>query len=169
VVPTLTFRLLCAFVVLRHHRRELVHFNVTAHPTAAWTARQLVEAFPDDTAPPYLLHDRDGVYGEEFVRHVQSMGIRQVLTVPRAPWQNPFVERVIGSIRRECPDHFLILNEAHLRRLLRGYLRYYNTARPHQSLDNNSPQPRVVEPPPRGRIVAIPHVGGLHHRYQRVA
>ena len=169
VVPTLTFRLLFAFVVLRHHRRELVHFNVTDHPTAAWTARQLVEAFPDDTAPTYLLRDRDGVYGEELVRHVQSLGIRQVLTAPRAPWQNPFVERVIGSIRRECLDHFLIRNEAHLRRLLRGYRGYYNTARPHQSLDNNSPQPRVVEPPPRGRIVAIPQVGGLHHRYQRVA
>jgi transposase InsO family protein len=162
VVPTLTFRLLCAFVVLRHHHRELVHFNVTDPPTAAWTARQLVEAFPDDTAPPYLLRDRDGVYGEEFVRHVQSLGIREVLTAPRAPWQNPFVERVIGSLRRECLDHVLILNEAHLRRLFRGYLGYSHTARPHQSLDHNSPQPRVVEPPPGGRIVAIPQVGGLH-------
>jgi hypothetical protein len=109
VVPTLTFRLLCAFVVLPHHHRELVHFNVTDPPTAAWTARQLVEAFPDDTAPPYLLRDRDGVYGEEFVRHVQSLGIREVLTAPRAPWQNPFVERVIGSIRHRSttttPSH----------------------------------------------------------------
>jgi transposase InsO family protein len=109
------------------------------------------------------------IYGEDFSRRVKGMGISEVLTAPRAPWQNPFVERVIGSIRRECLDHFLILNEAHLRRLLRGYIGYYNTARPHQSLDNNSPQPRVVELPPCGRIVAIPQVGGLHHRYQRVA
>ena len=109
------------------------------------------------------------VYGEEFVQHVQSMGISEVHTAPRAPWQNPFAERVIGSIRRQCRAHVLILNEAHLRRLLRGYSGYYNTARPHQSLDNNSPQPRVGEPPSRGRLVAIPLVGGLHHRYQRVA
>jgi transposase InsO family protein len=122
VVPTLTFRLLCAFVVLRHHRRELVHFNVTDHPTAAWTARQLVEAFPDDTAPTYLLRDRDGVYGEEFGRHVQRRGIREVLTAPRAPWQNPCAERVIGSIRRECLDQVLVLNERYLRRLLRAYV-----------------------------------------------
>src|SRR5215831_16036747 len=169
VVPTLTFRLLFAFVVLRHHRRELVHFNVTDHPTAAWTARQLVEAFPDDTAPTYLLRDRDGVYGDDFARRVKGMGIREVLTAPRAPWQNPFVERVIGSIRRECLDHFLILSEAHLRRLLRAYLGYYNTVRPHQALENNSPRPREVQPPARGRVVAIPQIGGLHHHYQRVA
>ncbi len=120
VVPTLTFRLLFVFVVLRHDRRELLHLNVTDHPTAVWTARQIVEAFPEDTAPRYLLRDRDTIYGEEFARRVKGMGIREVLTAPRAPWQNPFVERVIGSIRRECLDHFLILNEAHLRRLLRG-------------------------------------------------
>jgi putative transposase len=169
LIPTLTFRLLFVFVVLRHERRELLQLNVTDHPTAVWTAQRIVEAFPDDTAPTYLLRDRDGVYGEPFARRVERLGIREVLTAPRAPWQNPFVERVIGSIRRECLDHFLILNEAHLRRLLRDYIGYYNTVRPHQSLDNNSPQPRVVEPPPCGRIVAIPQIGGLHHRYQRVA
>ena len=124
VVPTITFHLLFVFVVLRHDRRELLHLNVTDHPTAVWTARQLVEAFPDDTAPTYLLRDRDGVYGDEFVRQVQTMGIREVLIAPRAPWQNPFAERVIGSIRRECLNHFLILNDAHLRRLLRAYLAY---------------------------------------------
>ena len=97
------------------------------------------------------------------------MAIREVLTAPRAPWQNPFVERLIGSIRRECLDHFVILNEAHLRRLLRGYIGYYHAARPHQSLDNNSPQPREVQPPELGRVVAIPQVGGLHHLYQRAA
>jgi transposase InsO family protein len=169
VVPTLTFRLLFVFVGLRHDRRELIHLNVTDHPTAGWATRQLIEAFPEETAPKYLLRDRDAIYSEVFTRSVAQMGIQLVTTAPRAPWQNPFAERVVGSIRRECLDHFLIRNEAHLRRLLRGYIGYYNTARPHQSLDNNSPQPRVVEPPPCGRIVAIPQVGGLHHRYQRVA
>ena len=169
LVPTLTFRLLFVFVVLRHDRRELVHLNVTDHPTAAWTARQIIETFPEETAPKYLLRDRDAIYGEAFARCMATMGIRQVITAPRAPWQNPFVERVIGSIRRECLDHFFILSEAHLRGLLRAYSVYYNTARLHQSLDNNSPQPRVVEPPPCGPIIAIPQVGGLHHRYQRVA
>jgi putative transposase len=115
--------------------------DITDHPTAVWTARQIIEAFPDDS----------------------------VLTAPRAPGQNPFVERVIGSIRRECLDHFLSLSEAHLRRLLHACAAYYNTTRPHQSLDDNSPQPRAIEPPPSGRIIAIPQVGGLHHRYQRAA
>jgi transposase InsO family protein len=169
LVPTLTFRLLFVFVVLRHDRRELFHLTVTDHPTAAWTARQIIETFPEETAPKYLLRDRDAIYGEAFTRCVATMGIRQVITAPRAPWQNPFVERVIGSIRRECLDHFLILSEAHLRRLLRAYVAYYNTTRPHQSLDNNSPQPRAIEPPPYGRIIAIPQVGRLHHRYQRAA
>jgi putative transposase len=169
LVSTLTFRLLFVFVVLRHDRRELLHLNVTDHPTAVWTARQLIEAFPNDSAPRFLLRDRDAIYGEEFARRAESMGIREVLTAPRAPWQNPFAERVIGSIRRECLDHFFVLNEAHLRRLVRAYLAYYNTVRPHQALDNNSPQPRVVEPPSSGRIIATPQIGGLHHRYQRVA
>jgi putative transposase len=169
LVPTLTFRLLFVFVVLRHDRRELVHLTVTDHPTAAWTARQIIATFPEETAPKYLLRDRDAIYGEAFTRCVATMEIRQVITAPRAPWQNPFVERVIGSIRRECLDHFLILSEAHLRRLLRAYVAYYNTTRPHQSLDNNSPQPRAIEPPPCGRIIAIPQVGRLHHRYQRAA
>ena len=109
------------------------------------------------------------MYGAEFARRVQGMGIREVLIAPRAPWQNPFVERVIGSIRRECLDQVLILNAAHLRRLLRAYVAYYNTVRPHQALDNNSPQPRDIDPPPGGRIIAFPQVGGLHHRYQRAA
>ena len=169
LVPTLTFHLLFVFVVLRHDRRELLHLNVTDHPTAVWTAQQIVEAFPEDTAPAYLLRDRDTIYGEVFSRRVTGMGMHEVLTAPRAPWQNPFVERVIGSVRRECLDHFFVLNEAHLRRLLRRYLGYYNLSRPHQALGNNSPHPRNVQPPSRGRIVVIPQVGGLHHRYQRVA
>ena len=169
VVPTLTFRLLFAFVVLRHDRRELVHINVTDHPTAAWTVQQLVEGFPEETAPTYLLHDRDAIYGDVFARRVKRLGIREVLIAPRAPWQNPFAERVIGSIRRECLDHVLVFNERHLRRLLRTYLAYYNATRPHQALHNNSPHPREGQPPTDGRIVAIPQVQGLHHRYQRVA
>jgi putative transposase len=168
-VHTLTFRLLFVFVVLRHDRRELLHLNVTDHPTAVWTARQLVEAFPYSTPPKYLLRDRDGVYGEEFAQRLERMGIREILIALRAPWQNPFAERVIGSLRRECLDHFMILSETHLRRLLRRYVAYYNAVRPHQALDNNSPQPREVQPPARGRVVATPQVGGLHHRYQRAA
>jgi len=169
LVPTLTFRLLFVFVVLRHDRRELLHLNVTDHPSAVWTAQQIIEAFPEETAPRYLLRDRDAIYGDEFARRVEGMGIREVLTAPRAPWQNPFAERVIGSIRRECLDHFLILNDAHLRRLLRAYVACYNGSRPHQALENNSPIPRNVQPPSRGRIRALPEIGGLHHRYQRVA
>jgi len=169
VVPTLTFRLLFGFLILRHDRRELVHINVTDHPTAAWTAQQLVESFPEESAPKYLLRDRDAIYGDVFARRVKGMGIHEVLIAPRAPWQNPFAERVIGSIRRECLDRVIVFNERHLRRLLRAYLAYYNATRPHQALHSNSPHPREVQPPTCGRIVAIPQVGGLHHRYQRVA
>jgi len=169
LVPTLTFRLLFVFIALRHGRRELVHMDVTDHPTATWTARQIVEAFPDGTAPTYLLRDRDAIYGEAFARCVNTMEIRQVITAPRAPWQNPFAERVIGSILRECLDHFIILSETHLRRLLRAYVAYYNSVRPHQALDNTCPRPREVEPPALGSVVAIPQVDGLHHRYTRVA
>jgi putative transposase len=169
VVPTLTFRLLFGFVILRHHRRHLLHVAVTAQPSAIWAAQQIVDAFPDDSAPTYLLRDRDALYGLDFQRRVNGMGIRQVVISPRAPWQNPFVERVIGSIRRECLDQVIVLNERHLRRLLRAYLAYHNTARPHQSLDNDSPDGRDPQPVTAGRVVAIPEVGGLHHRYRRVA
>jgi transposase InsO family protein len=169
VVPTLTFRLLFAFIVLRHDRRQLVHVNVTDHPIAAWTAQQIVDTFPNDTGPRYLLRDRDTIYGDDFRCRIARMGIHEVLIAPHAPWQNPFAERVIGSIRRECLDHFLVLNEKHLRRLLRAYLVYYNTTRPHQALGNNSPLPRQVQPPARGSIIALPEVGGVHHRYQRAA
>jgi len=169
VVPTLTFHLLFGFLILRHNRRELVHVNVTDHPTAAWSAHQLVESFPEETAPTYLLRDRDAIYGEVFVRRVSGLGMTEVLIAPRAPWQNPFAERVIGSIRRECLDHVIVLNERHLRRLLRRYFTYYNATRPPQALHNDSPYRREVQTPAAGRIVAIPQVGGLHHRYQRAA
>jgi putative transposase len=154
LVPTLTFRLLFVFVVLRHDRRELIHLNVTDHPTAGWAARQLIEAFPEETAPKYLLRDRDAIYGEVFTRCVAQMGIRQVTTAPRAPWQHPFVERVIGSIRRECLDHVMILRESHLRRLLRRYVTYYNAVRPHQALD------KQLSPAPRGTAARARACGG---------
>jgi transposase InsO family protein len=167
VVPTLTFRLLFGFLVLRHNRRELVRLNITDHPTAAWAAQQIVESFPEETAPKYLLPDRDASYGDVFVRRVKGLGMSEILIAPGAPWQNPFAERVIGSIRRECLDHVIVINERHLRRLLRSYLAYYNATRPHQALHNNSPYPRDMQTPTPGRIVVIPQVGRLHHRYQR--
>jgi putative transposase len=169
VVPTLTFRLLFGFVVLRHHRRELIHIGVTDQPTAAWAAQQIVHAFPDETRPAYLVRDRDAIYGTDFQRRVEGMGIRQVVIAPRAPWQNPFAERVIGSIRRECLDLVIVLNERHLRRVLRTYLAYYNVTRPHQSLANDSPRRREVQSVQSGPIVTVPEVGGLHHHYQRAA
>jgi len=167
VVPTATFRVLYVFVVLLHHRRRVVHFNVTETPTAAWTAQQIVEAFPDDSAPRYLLRDRDGTYGDPFRRRVRGIGIDEVLTAPRSPWQNPFAERVIGTIRRELLDHVIVLSAAHLRRRLRSYLRYYHSSRTHLALEKDAPEPRAVEPPEHGPVVALPQVGGLHHRYVR--
>ncbi len=168
-VPTATFRLLFAFVVLRHDRRMVVHFNVTAHPTAVWTAQQIVEAFPYDDAPRFMIRDRDGTYGRVFQDRVKCMDIEQVVTAPRSPWQNPFIEPLIGSIRRECLDHVIVLNERHLRRILRSYFEYFHHSRTHLSLDRNSPVPREIEPPARGRVIAIPQGGGLHHRYRRAA
>jgi putative transposase len=168
-VVTLNFRILICFVVLRHHQRTVVHFNVTTHPTGRWTAQQIVEAFPYETAPRYLLRDRDGIYSPYFADRVRGMDIEEVLIAPRSPWQNPFIERLIGSIRRECLDHVLVINEGHLLRVLREYFAYYHDSRPHQSLEGNAPRPREIEPPSQGRIVAEPQVGGLHHRYRRAA
>jgi putative transposase len=168
-VPTITFRNLYCFFVLLHDRRQVIHFNVTAHPTAVWTAQQIVEAFPEDTAPRYLLRDRDQIYGEEFRHRVAGMQIEEVITSPRSPFQNPYAERVIGSIRRECLDYLIIIGEDHLRRILRDYFDYYHNSRPHQSLERNSPTPREIEPASKGRIISIPQVGGLHHYYRRAA
>ena len=168
-VPTVRFQVLFVFLVLAHHRRRVVHFNVTANPTGRWTAHQVVEAFPWDSAPRYLLRDRDGIYGAYFNSRVAGLGIQQVLTAPRSPWQNPFVERIIGSIRRECLDHMIILDEQHLRRILRTYFDYYQSCRTHLSLGKDAPDSRPVEPPEMGKVVAIPKVGGLHHRYTRLA
>jgi putative transposase len=168
-VPTVRLRVLFVLVVLAHHRRRVVHFNVTEHPTAAWTAQQLVDAFPDESAPAYLLRDRDQVYGPQFRRRVQGMGVEEVLTTPQSPWQNPFAERLIGSIRRECLNHVLVLGERHLRRILTRYLAYYHQARTHLALDKDAPDFRPIELPVTGKIVQLPEVGGLHHRYVRNA
>jgi len=168
-VPTVRFEILYCFIVLRHHRRRIVHFNVTRHPTARWTAQQITEAFPYDEAPKYLIRDRDGNYGKDFRRRVKAMSVKEILIAPQSPWQNPFAERVIGSIRRECLDHFVILNEKHLLRILDEYVEYYNNCRTHLSLKKNSPKPRTVERPEKGKVISIPKVGGLHHLYKRVA
>jgi transposase InsO family protein len=170
VVPTVTFRVLYGFVVLLHERRRVVHFNVTAHPTAQWVARQLREAFPFDTAPRYLIRDRDAVYGAEVRRALADMGIEEVVIAPRSPWQNPFVERLIGTLRRDLLDHVIVFNERHLLRLLREYVdSYYHPARCHQALDGNAPQPRSVEPRVLRKVVSVPVVGGLHHVYRRTS
>lgn len=168
-VPTVTFQILYVLVVLRLERRKVIHFNVTEHPTSQWAGQQIVEAFPWTQAPRYLLRDRDSVYGAGFRSRVAALGMKEVLTAPRSPWQNPYVERLIGSIRRECLDHVIIYNGRHLQRLLRSYFVYYHTARTHLSLDKQSPQPRQVEDQGRGKIIAYPHVGGLHHEYRRAA
>jgi putative transposase len=168
-VPTARLRVLFVLVVLAHHRRRVLHFNVTEHPTAHWTAQQIVDAFPNDGAPLYLLRDRDGVYGHVFQQRVKGMGIAELLTAPQSPWQNPFAERLIGSVRRECLNHILVLSEWHLRRILIRYFAYYHRTRTHLSLDKDAPDVRPVELPNAGRIVAIPEVGGLHHRYVRLA
>jgi putative transposase len=169
VVPTATCRLLVVLVLLAHDRRRIRHVAVTAHPTAAWTAQQLREAFPWDQAPRYLLHDRDHAF-ERLETTALAMGIEEVLTAPRSPWQNAFVERFIGSVRRECLDHVIVFNEAGLLRLMTLYRAYYERSRTHLSLDKDAPIPRPVTPPSDGvAVVAIPEVGGLHHRYERRA
>jgi len=166
-VYTVWFEILFVFIVLAHDRRRVVHFNVTAHPTAEWTAQQMLEAFPFDTAPKYLLRDRDRIYGQEFRDQVAVMNINEVLSAPRSPWQRAYVERVIGSIRRECLDHVIVFDEESLRRTLRSYFSYYHRSRLHLSLDKDSPDSRSVQSV--GTVVAFPEVGGLHHRYERVA
>jgi len=169
VVSTVSFRLLFVFVMLGHHRRRAIHFNVTAHPTAEWTARQIAEAFPWDSAPRYLLHDRDCIYGAAFHQRVGEMGILEVLTAPRSPWQNAYAERFIGSLRCECLDHVIILNESSLKRILKTYFQYYEQSRPHLSLEKDAPVSRAVQLPELGRVIDLPQVGGLHHRYERRA
>jgi putative transposase len=168
-VPTIRFQILYVFVVLAHHRRRIVHFAVTAHPTAEWAAHQILQAFPWDSAPRYLLRDRDRIFGSVFVQQLEVMGIEQVLSAPASPWQRAYVERVIGTIRRECLDHVIVLNQHSLSRHLRQFLEYYHQSRCHLSLAKDAPDTRPIQPPERGRVVSVPQVGGLHHRYERRA
>jgi putative transposase len=169
VVPTVTCRLLYVLIVIAHERRKVIHFNITEAPTAEWSAQQVVNAFPYETAPKYLLRDRDSIYGSIFVQRVADMGIQQKLISPRSPWQNPFVERLVGSIRRECLDRVIVFHERQLRRILQSYIQYYHNVRPHRSLDHDSPVPRPVQSPDCGKVIESPMVGGLHHLYLRQA
>ncbi len=169
VVPTVSFKLLFVLIVLSHERRQLVHFGVTANPTAEWTARQMTEAFPWETAPRFVIRDRHPTYGRAFREHVAAMAITDVPTAPRSPWQIGDVERVIGSVRRECLDHVIALNDRQLRRVLKSYVVYYNRTRTHLALDKDAPEPRTPANTNDGPIAAIPQVGGLHHRYERLA
>jgi transposase InsO family protein len=166
VVPTLAFGLLYGFIIVRLDRRQLVSIGVTNSPTAEWIARQITEAFPWESAPRYLIRDRDRVFGSVVFKRMRAMGIRDKPIAPRSPWQNGFAERLIGSIRRECLDHIIVFGEAHLRRVLRTYASYYNGARTHRSLDKDAP---VHRPTQRiGPLRSHPVLGGLHHQYVRI-
>ena len=167
--PTATFRVLFVLVILSHARRRILHFNVTAHPTAAWTGRQLLEACGTDDVPRFLVRDRDTIYGETFRRQVTALKIQDVPTAPHSPWQNAYAERVIGSLRRECLNHFIVLGEGHLRRILRTYVDYYNETRTHLSLDKDTPKGCPIQRPDQGRVIELKRVGGLHHEYLRRA
>ena len=166
VVPTIGFQLLYAFVILKQDRRRFVSVNVTGHPTAEWVARQILDAFPWDEAPQYMIRDRDTIYGNAVIRRLRAMGIRDRPTAPRSPWQNGYVERLIGSIRRECLDHVIVFGETHLRQILQAYLTYYNEARTHLSLGKDAPIHRPIQR--FGRIISVPILGGLHHQYCRI-
>jgi transposase InsO family protein len=166
-VPTASFRVLYVLLIMSHDRRRIIHFNVTDSPSGTWTARQLLEAFPFDSAPRFLVRDNDSIFSGKFSARVESLGIDEVKTALRSPWQNSYCERLIGTIRRECLDHVIVLNEQHLRRVLRSYVDYYHRSRTHQSLGNDCPLPRAIEPPEMGEVIVFPAVGGLHHRYAR--
>jgi transposase InsO family protein len=166
VVPTLTFECLFAFLVLGHGRRQLLWFAVTRHPTAEWLAQQIVEAFPWGTAPTYLVRDNDRAYGQAFTNRVRAMGIRDRPISPRSPWQNPYAERLIGTLRRDCLDHVLIFGERHLRGVLTLYSFYYNETRTHLGLGKDAPLGRAVER--SGTIVTTSILSGLHHKYARI-
>jgi transposase InsO family protein len=166
LVPTISFRLLYGFLILRHSRRELLWLGVTAHPSAEWIARQLTEAYGWQQSPRHIIRDRDCVYGDVFLRRLRAMGIRDRPIAPRSPWQNGCAERLIGSIRRDCLDHVVVFGEQHLRHLLHSYQKYYNEARTHLSLNKDARIPRAVQTV--GRTLAVPILGGLHHQYIRV-
>jgi transposase InsO family protein len=166
VVPTLTFDLLFAFMVLGHGRRQLLWFEVTRHPTAEWLARQITEAFPWTSAPTYLVRDNDRAYGHIFAARLRAMGIRDRPITPRSPWQNGIAERLIGTLRHECLDHIVVFGEAHLRKILSAYAAYYNQARTHLALQKDAPIQRAVQR--FGRISGMPVLAGLHHQYFRI-
>jgi transposase InsO family protein len=166
VVPTIGFDLLYAFVIVRLGRRDLVRINVTAYPTADWVARQITEAFLWNEAPRYMIRDRDRIYGTVVTRRLRATGIRDKPTAPASPWQNGVAERLIGSIRRESVDHMIVLGEAHLRRILKSYARYYNGVRMHRSLNKDAPVSRSVQR--TGAICSRAILGGLHHHYSRI-
>lgn len=168
-VPTVTFDVLHVFVVIAHARRGVVHFNVTAHPTAKWIAQQLTEAFHFESAPSDLIGDGDSKYGSAVKRRITALWINDIVTTPESPWENAYVERVIGSIRRECLDQIIVLNEQRLRRVLKEYLIYYHEHRTHLGLDRDAPTIRDVEDRERGNVAAVPSLGGLHYRYMRLA
>ncbi len=167
-VPTASLRLLYGFFVIEHGRRHIVHFNATFHPTAAWVTQQLRDAFPYDTAPRYLVFDRDSIFSAAVIEFIKSMGTRPVRTSFRSPWQNGTAERWIGSCRREMLEHVVVLSERHLIRLARSYIDYYHEDRCHLGLNKDSPNERPVESrlSPTAEVVALPRVGGLHHRYE---
>ena len=166
VVPTISFRLLYGLLIMGHGRRQILWFGVISHPTAEWIANQLTEACGWEQAPRYLIRDRDGAYGEIFIRRLRSMGIRDRPTSPRSPWQNAYAERLIGSIRRECLDHVVVFGERHLHHLLLSYMTYYNGSRTRLSLEKDAPVSRAVEL--AGHIICRPVLGGLHHQYARI-
>jgi putative transposase len=165
VVPTAELKVLFILVILGHDRRRVLHFNVTEHPTAEWTVQQLIEAFPFESAPRYLLRDGDAIYGEKVRRKLRALGIAEVVTAPASPWQNAYAERLIGTIRRELLDHVVVLNERHLWRLLKTYFAYYNRWRTYRSLRGDPPDTRPVRPALPARTAEIPAIQGLHHYY----
>jgi hypothetical protein len=168
-VPSATFRTLYVFLILSLDRRRIIYFNVTRNPTAEWTSLQLIQAFPFDTAPRFLIQDRDSIFGPMVIESLDFLDIEQIVTAPRSPWQNGYCERVIGTIRRECLDHVIVLGEKHLRRVLKEYLAYYHKDRTHLGLGKDAPEPRAVQNQDVGPVASEPVLGGLHHRYYREA
>jgi transposase InsO family protein len=168
IVPTVTIRVLFVIIELNNSRRKVIHFNTTEHPIAKWTAQQIIEAFPWDTKPEYLLKDRDSIYGNYFRQRVRSMDIKEVITSPGSPWQNPYVERLIGSVRRECLNHIIVLSEKRLLKILSSYFIYYNQDRTHCGLDKEVPVEHPVQSEPYigSKIIKLYRIGGLHNRYQ---
>ncbi|MBU8870212.1 MAG: integrase core domain-containing protein [Gemmatimonadales bacterium] len=168
-VHTATFKTFYVFLILSLDRRRVIHFNITSNPSADWTNMQLIQAFPFDSAPRYLIRDRDGIYGQQVLDTLKMLDTKQVVTSRRSPWQNGYCERIIGSIRREFLDHVILLGERHLRRVLKEYFAYYHRSRTHLGLEKDAPEPRAVQTHDVGAVASEPVLGGLHHRYHREA